>query len=376
MLLFYFYNFECYQRIEEGIYLNNHNLPKMKQLKTIISILLIMLAFTVTIHGQNVSDISQFLKAEKSDATSLLKSYVTPAMNAMSNGMNNGWYTTGQVHKKLGFDLGVSLNAVFTPSSDEYFIPALSSSTVFVNQTNPGAGAPSIVGPKDKTQYTSTYDPDGNGPLPSQAFSISGPEGLDFKKNVGFSALPLPMIQLGIGTIKNTDLKIRYVPSITSGGASFQLFGIGLQHDIKQYIKGVKQLPFDLSVLFGYTSISGNSSLVSSNSSISSPDGNFKYKLSAWTLQAIISKKIAVLTLYAAAGYGSASSNVDITGTFNIQTTTVPFSVTNPLAMETTNNSGRLTGGLRLKFGPVYFSGDYTLQKYDVFTMGFGFAVR
>jgi hypothetical protein len=326
--------------------------------------------------SQNITDISQFLRAEKSDATNLLKAYVTPAVNAMANGMNNGWYTTGQVHKKLGIDVGVSLNMVFTPSSDDYFIPALSSKTVFANTTNPANGAPSIVGPKDKTQYTSTYDPDGSGSLPSQAFTIAGPEGLDFKSSVGFSALPLPMIQLGIGTIKNTDLKIRFVPSIKSGTVSFQMFGIGLQHDIKQYIPGVKALPFDLSILAAYNSISGSSSLVSSGSGISSTDGNFSYKLSSWTAQAIISKKIAVLTLYAAAGYGSASSNVDISGTFNISTSTVPFSITNPLAMETSSNSGRLTGGLRVKLGPIYFSGDYTFQKYDVLTLGFGVSVR
>ncbi len=348
---------------------------KIKCLKNVIPILL-MLALPVAINAQNVSDISQFLKAEKDDANSLLKSYITPAINAMSSGMNNGWYTTGQVHKKLGIDLGVSMNAIFIPSSDEYFVPALSSKTVFVNQTNPLSGAPSIVGPKDKTQYTSTYDPDGSGPLPSQAFTISGPEGLDFKKNIGFSALPLPMIQLGIGTIKNTDLKIRYVPSITNSGVSFQMFGVGLQHDIKQHISGIKALPFDLSLLFGYSIISGSSSLVSSSSAVNSTDGNFKYKLSSWTAQAIISKKIAVLTLYAAAGYGSASSNVDITGTFNIQTATVPFTITNPLAMETSSNGGRITGGLRLKFGPIYLSGDYTLQKYDVLTVGFGVSVR
>ncbi|MCA6408097.1 MAG: hypothetical protein IM575_03130, partial [Cytophagales bacterium] len=117
----------------------------------------LLLALSITLmafssHAQNLADISEFLRAEKKDASSLIKSYVTPAINAVSNGMTSGWYTTGKAHKTLGFDLGVSVSAVFTPSSDEYFTPSLSSSTTFSNKTNPSLGAPSVVGPKDVTE--------------------------------------------------------------------------------------------------------------------------------------------------------------------------------------------------------------------------------
>jgi hypothetical protein len=340
------------------------------------SILLMCLSLAaLSSRAQNISSLTEFLKAEKSDASALVKSYVTPAVNAISNGMTSGWYTTGKAHKTLGFDLGVSLSAVFTPTSDNYFTPTLSSNTTFANLTSLGQGAPSVVGPKDKTQYTSTYDPDQGGPLPKQSFTINGPEGLDLKKNIGFSALPVPIIQLGIGIIKNTDLKIRFVPEQKSSSVTFKMFGIGVMHDIKQHIPGIKKLPFDLSVLAAYNTVSGTASLVST-SGVTSTDGSLSYKLNSWVAQAIISKKISVLTGYLGVGYGSVSSNVDITGNFLVPAGATTFALKDPLALSLSNTSAKLTAGIRLKFGPVYLSGDYTLQKYDALTLGFGFAVR
>jgi hypothetical protein len=359
-------------------YTNRNPTTNMKNIekKYLKSTLLMCLSLvSLSSYAQNIAGLTEFLKAEKNDASALIKSYVTPAVNAISNGMTSGWYTTGKAHKTLGFDLGVSLSAVFTPSSDQYFTPSLSSATKFVNNTNPTLTAPSVVGPADKTTYTSTYDPDGAGPLPSQAFSINGPEGLDLKKNIGFSALPVPMVQLGIGIIKNTDLKIRFVPEQKSNSVTFKMFGIGVMHDIKQHIPGIKKLPFDLSVLAAYNSITGTASLVST-SGVTSSNGILAYKLNSWVAQAIISKKISVLTGYLGVGYGSVSSNVDITGNFLVPAGAASFALKDPLALSLSSSSAKLTAGIRLKFGPVYLSGDYTLQKYDALTVGFGFAVR
>ena len=327
--------------------------------------------------SQDLTDLNEFMKAEKADANRLLASYISPALNAISNGTNTGWYTTAKTHKPLGFDLGVSLSAVFVPSSDNYFTPSLTNTT-FNNTTNPGAGAPTVFGPKDLTRYTSSYDPDGNGPLASQSISFDGPEGLDLSKNVGFGAMLVPILQVGIGTIKNTDLKIRYVPEIKKESSGIKMFGIAVMHSPSQYMGKLKEMPFDLAVLASYNSVSANSSLVSTTSVVSN-DGNLNMKFSSWTIQALISKKLSVLTLYAAAGYGSVNSTADITGTFTFnanQEGSSPISVTNPLAMSVDNSGARLTGGLRVKLGPFYVNGDYTLQKYNTLTVGTGLAIR
>ena len=300
--------------------------------------------------------------------------------------MTSGWYHTAKTHKKLGIDLGVTVSAVILPSSEQSFDPnkiGLNTANISPNQT----ASPTIIGPKTiggTNSYPAHYTA---GPLTvNQTFN--GPDGLDFKKNIGGNWIPVPMIQLGIGLIKNTDLKIRYVPSTNkqsqSGGNDIQMLGFGLLHDIKQYMPGVKLLPFDLSVLVAYNSVKGSSSLRNTDTSNDgrpySNDGKVTYTLNSWVAQALISKKVAVLTFYAGIGYGSVSSKVDITGTFVLDPYSPlpnnPGTFTNPFATTYNNKSAKLTLGMRLKLGPIYFNGDYTVQKYNALTIGLGASVR
>jgi hypothetical protein len=189
------------------------------------------------------------------------------------------------------------------------------------------------------------------------------------------------MIQLGIGLIMNTDLKIRYVPEQKIGATKVSMLGFGLMHDIKQHIPGLKLLPFDLSVLAAYNSVNGNTSLINSNATSSrptSPDGKATYKLNSWVAQVIVSKKFSVVTLYAGLGYGSVSTKFNETGTYTIKTTAPAGSFTTqiPVGINFANKGVKATVGMRLKLGPIYLNGDYTLQKYNALTVGLGVSVR
>jgi hypothetical protein len=332
-------------------------------------------------YAQNEEDLANFLKAGAEDASQLVQEYVKPVVTGVSYGMTGGWYHTAKPHKPFGIDLGVSVNLAFIPTSDNYFDPNkfLSSSTTFSNLSNPGSGAPTIFGPKDDTQYTATYDPDGNGPLDSQNITFNGPEGLNMKEEIGFAAVPVPMAQIGIGLIKGTDLKVRLVPKQEFGGSEVQMFGVGIMHDIKQYIPGIKSLPFDLSALVAYNSVKGETNLVNTNSNDSRPDsqdGKFDYTFNSWVIQGIISKKISVVTAYAGIGYNLVNTNADIRGTYTIEGSSASFNVTDPVSIAFKNNSPRFTAGVRLKFGPLYLNTDYTIQKFSMWSAGLGFSVR
>ena len=332
-----------------------------------------------SLQAQNESDFSKFLQAESQDASKLISAYSEPAIKAISYGMTSGWYTTGKTHSKLGFDIGVTTTLVFTPTSDDFFSPGslglkntFLSSSVFANNQSP-----TLFGPKGLTTYTSGYTPSSAiGPVTT---TFNGPEGLDLRKSLGFSAVPVPMFQLGIGLIKNTDLKVRFVPERTVGASKVSMLGFGLLHDIKQYIPGLKMSPIDISVLVAYNSVSGSTSLINSNPTDTQPDskdGKVAYKLDSWVGQAIVSKKFAVVTLYAGLGYCSVSSKVNMTGTYTIVAAPAPFDIKDPVAINFSNTGVKFTAGLRLKFGPFYLNGDYTLQKYNSVSLGLGFSVR
>jgi hypothetical protein len=327
--------------------------------------------------GQN--DFSSFVRAEHEDAAKLLEAYTAPAVRAVSFGMTNGWYNTAAPHSPLGFDISVSMSNVFTPSSDEYFTPANLGlkNTTLTGTTMPDNRAPAIFGPKATTTYTSTYTPPGG--LPPQSVSFNGPLGLDLKHDLGFSAVPVPMVQVGVGIIKNTDIKIRFVPERGYGASRASMLGFGLMHDIKQHIPGIKSLPIDISILAAYNTVMGTTSLVNNNPSDTrpdSPDGKVTYRLHSWVAQALVSKKIAILTVYGGVGYGSVTTNVDVTGTYTIAANPAAFSIKDPASMHFSNTGVKLTAGMRIKLGPVFLNGDYTLQKYNALTVGVGLAVR
>jgi hypothetical protein len=345
--------------------------------------LLVSLAMPVKTVAQD--DLAAFLSAGE-DASKLIEAYTQPMVKSVSYGMTSGWYTTAKAHKSLGFDLSVTVNASFIPSSENFFDPKkLNFKTTEYNgarddgspETTPfdsDRKAPTIFGPKDETEYTST-DP-GTG----ETFVFRGPEGFDVKKEIGISAMPTPMIQLGIGIIKNTDIKLRFVPEQHLGGSTLKMFGVGVMHDIKQHFKGLKMKPFDLSVLVAYNSVSGSADLTNSDDTDFIPDsdnGVGEYKFDSWVFEAMLSKKLSVLTAYAGVGYSMVDTQLDVKGDYTVVSESdIEVQISDPVSIAFSNSSFRCTLGLRLKLGPVYFNGDYTFQKYNTLSVGFGFTVR
>ena len=356
----------------------------IKVYKRLLPLVLLIGALQTAV-AQNQEDIAVFLNATGKDASKLIEAYLNPAVKSLSYGMTGSWYNTAATHKTLGIDFGVHVNLAMIPTSDNYFDPTklgLSSYTQYTpgNTTNPGKGAPTFFGPKDRTQYT--IDPDGNGPAPSS--TLVGPEGLAVKDKIGFAGVPVPVAQLSVGIIKNTDLKLRFIPKTDAGQSSLSMFGIGIQHDIKQHIKGIKLLPFDLSVLVAYNSLKGETDLSYQNTGDSddyrpsSDNGMGEYKFNSMVYQLLISKKLAVLTVYGGVGYSTINTTVDVNGTYTIQATNPApdFDIKDPVSISIKNKSMRFTAGMRLKLGPIYLVGDYTLQKYKMINVGLGFSIR
>jgi hypothetical protein len=331
--------------------------------------------------SQDENVIAKFLSAGQADASKLIGAYFSPAIKSASYGMAAGWVNTAKAHKPFGIDIGLSINTAFIPKSEDYFDPAklgLSPTTVFTSSASNGL-APTFMGPDESTSYTFLGDLDNNPNTAPQTATISGPEGLNIKEVVSVAAVPIPVLQIGIGLVKNTDLKVRLVPTLNVGGSSIKMFGVGVMHDIKQHIPGVKNLPFDLSVLVNYNSFTGESDLTNTNTTDGVPDsddGIGIYKFNSFGGQVLISKKLAVLTVYGGAGYTAIKTNVAFNGTYTVQAAPVSFDITNPVDIDIKNNSPFFLAGARLKFGPFFLNGNYTFQKFNTLSVGFGFAFR
>jgi hypothetical protein len=355
----------------------------MKPQTTVRSVFMIILAvvfINIEARSQDESDLIEFLNAGKNDASKMIGAYISPVVEGISYGMNGGWYHTAKAHKSLGFDIGVSVNTVFIPSSRNYFDPnalELETLTSFTSDA-PNGLAPTMVGPKDHTTYTVNVG-DTNNDGQDETATFDGPEGLDFEEQFKMSAVLAPTAQIGIGIYKNTEIKFRFMPEVESGASRVKLFGLGILHDIKQHIPAIKLLPFDLAIVAGFTKVDGETGIdgVFNPSPSDTRPQILNYSMNAWLIQALISKKISVVTFYGGIGYNSIKTTADVTGSYVVEydnDTQVTF--TDPVSLEFKNNSFRLTAGVRFKFGPIYLNGDYSFQEFNTVSVGLGVTVR
>jgi len=316
----------------------------------------------------------------------LVGGYVGPVAEDLGSLLNNAWYNTAENHKRFGFDLSVSLSTVFINSSSKYFNVDNSklSGIGYLGTIPPAPGMPTSYGPATEVP-SFTYNGGSNNGL-----IFDGPGGGNISKDMPIGSLAVPTIQGGIGLFANTDLRFRFTPAVTIGGTEVKNWGVGLMHDIKQHIAGMKELPFSLSLLLGYSNMTTTTTMAG-NYETSPGSGSYDGQQSigettAFTAQVLISKSIPVLTFYAGVGYNSSSTSYSVMGDYYVDHTYIsggqlplvtPLTLKDPFKRDFTSNGFRLTGGIRFKFGPLFLNGDYTLYGgQGLFTMGLGFTVR
>ena len=349
-----------------------------------------------TLHSMAQSDAAGLIQAGTADANTLMNAYMGPMLKSFGAGLNGGWFQTAKPHGIGGFDVTVSGNLTFAPTSDQSFdVSALGMQKV---RLEPGQNAtsPTIFGSKDDGPTVGVHDksPFTGNDTTMTTFKLPG--------GLGSNMFIAPTAQFSVGVGFGTEVAIRFIPTVNAGDFKLGLFGFAIKHDFKQWIPGMKNLPFDLSAMFGYTTMSADISLgdnsiqADNNSNTYNPNPGKVYdnqkielKSTAWTTNVIISKKLGPLTPYLGVGYQRASTDLNLNGDYPI---TVPntqaaatnpadpsflkptriMEVTNPVTINGTISGLRATAGLRLKLAILTIHGDYTFGVYNVASVGVG----
>ena len=293
--------------------------------------------------------VKKILENDIAQGEKLIEAYFTPMAESFGAGLNSGWYNTAKPHSLGGFDITLTLNTVIMPSSAKTFNIKDAGGDIF---TSNNSEASTIFGSSDAT--TMTYNID----------SISK----DFDMPGGFKtpAIPLPMIQAGVGLIKNTAIDIRYMPMLNVGNSiNVNLFGIGVKHDLLQWIPGIGDaIPMSLSLQGGYTSL--NTELEISGQEVS-------LKTKATTINLIASKKLLMVTGYVGLGYNSATTTFTTDANFDLGG--IKFDEKVEVAFKSNKNL-RTNIGLRLNMAIVTIQADYTFAEYPTATLGLGVSLR
>ena len=337
------------------------------------------------------SQVSEMIKAGGADASKLVGAYMGPTLKGFGAGMNSGWYNTAKTHGLGRFDVTFSLNAVFIPDAGKTFdASTLGLSSNLQIKAGTGPMATTLAG-SSSASNNPVYQlyADNPAPLTGQTMvsEFSSPQGM----GVAYSGAPT--VQLAVGLIKNTEVMVRYIPTVSLGEfGEIGLTGFGVKHSIKQWIPVIDKLPFDFSGYFGYTKFNSNKALNLkpanannfsgiANSDFSNQEFNFETK--ATTFGLILSKKVALLTVYGAVNYQTSTTKLDLKGNYPITVletqagpnfgTKVNGNIENPVSVTVDGANGvNATLGARVKLLILTINGSYTFAEYPVASLGIG----
>ena len=359
-----------------------------------------MALISSNLNGQEI--FSKIINGGTSDANKVASAYAGPLLGALGNNLNNGWYSTADPLKlgRFKFELNVPLT-----------FPDASQKTFNVNDL----GLENIVPaePKDATSPTAFGSHSSSANL-NVVKKFNGQTNTLTSFALKGSSLPvLPMInpQLSVGLVFGTELMFRYLPSIDIKGFKTKYWGLGVKHDVKQWIPVIKQLPFSLSFIGAYSHLDasydfGNNLIPSdyATSQFLNLDGNDLIKTkpnlanqklilttNAWNANLIISKKLPIVTIFGGLRLLATKSTLSFDGYFPIKTidtrTTVEnipnanlgktanAAIENPMKMEYNKTSFGINAGTRIKLGlvSILVDGTFVPGGFSSITSGIGF---
>jgi hypothetical protein len=260
-----------------------------------------------------------------------IEGYLDPLRTGLSGTMNSAVFRTGYVPAQgLNFSIGVAAMAVGYDDEDRLYTPADPEGFISLDPTE----VPTVVGDLDGVIVA------GEGGL-SQVY----PGGFDLE------GLEIAVPQVSIGSVMGTRAVVRYI-ALDLGDSDlgdFGYFGIGAQHSISQWIRG---LPFDLAAGFFVQNFRIGDDIVKAKSLHANITG---------------SKQFGILQPYLGLGFDRLSLDVKVEDEEDPE-----LSVDAELESQT---DFHLTLGALAKLPVVSFFFEYNMAAADGFSLGLDFGM-
>ncbi len=339
------------------------------------------------------TDIGNFVAGGTEDAEKLLTAYFSPYLNGFGASLSGGWHTTAKPHKPGGFDINITSSVAIVPDELKTFDVDALELTTLVRGNGSQVYSQTAAGARESGPVMNYDIRTAGGDILYDTTAFTMPKG------TGFGYVPSCMIQAGVGLFKGTEILGRYLPDIGSDNFKVGFWGVGLKHDIKQWIPGLKRVPIlNIAAMGGYTKLNANVIL-----NVDAADLNIQtlfpentlwenQKLlmssSSFTGNLLVSADLPVICFYGGVGFVTTKANFKLAGEYPMITgineaTLMPVAerVTDPVDIEVKNTEGtrtkpRLNIGFRLKMGFFTIHADYTYAKFNMITAGFGITFR
>lgn len=284
---------------------------------------------------------------------------------------NGGWFNSAKVHKKLGVDLSLRLNASFVPSADQVF--SISNLEYITSEAN---DLPTIIGSSRQEELIVTIPPDGI--LPEMKTTIKSPKGIKSKLPLG--AVPAPVLQLAIGIPFDTEVILRYSPEYHRKGIDMSFKGLGIKHNLLQYFGPIDKFPINISALASFSKMKIDYD-IQSFSSIKGSGQVAQFSLNNYNLLLIASLDVLVVNFYAGFGFSGGDSSFKMLGQYDLEYQTesnIPItrSLNDPIDMNFNVSGYQTTIGAKFKFLIFSAYADFTFQDYNTLSAGISINFR
>ncbi len=318
------------------------------------------------------SNINELLAAGLNDAEHFTNEYMSPVSEGMIYSLSGGWYNTADAKPLGGFEISIIGNMAGFKNKDDKMSFVLNTAD-YENLTFGDGSTSKIVS-------TALGDIEGINVVIAAEVSpgnivseeIELPTGLA-SENINF--VPSGFIQASVGLIKGTEVKVRFLPKISTDDVSMGLFGIGIQHEFTKHLPADKVLPIAISGVIGYTSLTGTYDFTNSEV-IAGQDQKIDTKMSSWVFQAVVSTKLPVINFYGGVGYLTGKSETDILGTYIVQTGPFQQTYTDPFSINKDVSGVVANVGAKLKLGFFRLNADYSIGQFNNLSFGINFGFR
>lgn len=210
-------------------------MPKSAVLKGIV----IAFVFCVSKSNAQSNETFQELGNLIDDAIFFTDKYVTPATDAAVYQAASGWVNTSRKANLWDLTLGLHVNTFFVPQSDRKFRISNSDFSFFTIEGAETALTPSTLG---SDQFVTLV-----GELDGSQVVLKTPEGINRETVI------YPYLQGSLGLWYGTEIIAKFSPKVTLKNVEYQVYGIGLKHNLSQYFEYLKKRKIHFSVLAAYS---------------------------------------------------------------------------------------------------------------------------
>jgi hypothetical protein len=375
---------------------------KTKLLKSSASLLFGIIAGILNLYAQDQS--GNFLKGGIDNGNKLINAYLGPTMKNFAQGINDGWNNTAKPLGTWGLDLrlnvGVGLVAVRDRTYNFNDLGLRQADGTYLRlPEGRDPNLPTLYGPHEANPPKIDVRGNVNGVDTSITMFTA-------LNGVGSNYAPtLPILQLTVGIPLNTEIGLRYFPSIAwPRDFNTGLWGIAFKHDLVQWIPQYADLdlnakrPFDLSVFAGYTNYWAQfkNALLVAEPWAYNPDPSVNYnnqrivfRGNSWTAGLILSKEFNPwrpeihVEPYVGVNYAYSNTNFRYEGDYPVPVANDEYSsskpqvskirrVQNPTNLEADISNVRANIGVRFKAWGGTLSGEYSFGQINTVTLSLG----